>query len=441
MEERNKSNALVSVILPVYNTDEYLEECLDSVVNQSLTDIEIICIDDNSTDRSREILEEYAKDDDRFIILSNEENMGVSVCRNKGLDIANGEYIAFLDSDDEIPKDTYEKLYEFTKENELDFTVCNAIRFNKEREWASILHNISIPDEKLINIKIEDYPKLIYDTVPWDKFIKASFLKENNFRFEEGRIYEDILFSIELYCSDAKIGILPDIKYRWRIRSGNNKSYTQKLNDLKNVDDREYILSREIEFLKDRDYYDLLNELYVKILKIDFYQFMEQMGNESKEYDEVLVSKFYPMLDMIPEESYNQLDENKRLKYDLFLSEKLDSLKFLLKNEKKHAQDIKKLNDALKNKDSQINDLNNSINALDEENKEIKNANNKLNEENKRIKKSNQDLEEENKQLAESNKKINKSNSKLKNEIKNVKTIKGWIKYKSNNLYVRLLKK
>ena len=121
--------------------------------------------------------------------------------------IANGEYIEFIDSDDEIQNDTYEKLYEFTKENELDFTVYNAIRFNKEREWASILHNISIPDEKLINIKIEDYPKLICDTVSWDKFIKASFLKENNFRFEEGRIYEDILFSIELYCSDAKIGI------------------------------------------------------------------------------------------------------------------------------------------------------------------------------------------------------------------------------------------
>ena len=101
----------VSVIIPIYNTEKYLRKCLDSVCNQTLSDIEIICVNDCSTDNSLEILEEYASKDNRIKLIDFKENKGAAVARNAGIDEAKGEYIGFVDSDDFIDLDFYEKLY------------------------------------------------------------------------------------------------------------------------------------------------------------------------------------------------------------------------------------------------------------------------------------------------------------------------------------------
>ena len=98
----------VSVIIPVYNVEPYLKEALDSVINQTLREIEIICIDDCSTDNSYNILEEYAKKDNRIIIIKNEENLGVGISRNKGIRLSKGEYIGFVDGDDYIVNNYFE---------------------------------------------------------------------------------------------------------------------------------------------------------------------------------------------------------------------------------------------------------------------------------------------------------------------------------------------
>ena len=104
----------VSVIIPVYNVEQYLRECLDSVVNQTLKEIEIICVDDGSTDNSLEILKEYAKKDKRITVIV-QKNLHAGVARNAGLTVAKGEYIHFLDSDDWLDKNTYEDLYNLIK--------------------------------------------------------------------------------------------------------------------------------------------------------------------------------------------------------------------------------------------------------------------------------------------------------------------------------------
>ena len=103
--------AKVSVIIPVYNTEKYLRRCLDSVCNQTLRDIEIICINDCSTDNSLSILEEYAGNDNRIKLIDFKENKGAAVARNTGIDMAEGKYIGFVDSDDFVDLDFYEKLY------------------------------------------------------------------------------------------------------------------------------------------------------------------------------------------------------------------------------------------------------------------------------------------------------------------------------------------
>ena len=105
----------VSIIVPAFNTEKYLPECLDSVVNQTLKDIEIICIDNCSTDNTLNILNEYAKKDSRIKVIANKVNKGVANSRNLGLDSASGEYVGFVDSDDFIELDMFEKLYKVAK--------------------------------------------------------------------------------------------------------------------------------------------------------------------------------------------------------------------------------------------------------------------------------------------------------------------------------------
>ena len=121
----------VSVIIPVYNTEEYLRECLDSVVNQTLKDIEIICIDDGSTDSSLDILKEYAKKDNRITVLK-QKNQSSGIARNAGLSIAQGKYLSFLDSDDLFELELLESLYKKIISTKSDIAICDADKFDSE---------------------------------------------------------------------------------------------------------------------------------------------------------------------------------------------------------------------------------------------------------------------------------------------------------------------
>ena len=131
-------NISLSIIVPVYNVENYLIRCLDSLVNQTLKEIEIICINDGSKDNSLNILEEYAKKDSRIIIL-NQENAGLSAARNAGMEIAKGEYIGFVDSDDWVDLDFFEKLYIAAKNNDCDIAVADFIREHPTKKKKDLI--------------------------------------------------------------------------------------------------------------------------------------------------------------------------------------------------------------------------------------------------------------------------------------------------------------
>ena len=120
----------VSVIIPVYNTEKYLRECLDSVINQTLKEIEIICVDDGSTDSSLEILKEYANKDNRFTIIT-QQNLHAGVARNAGLAVAKGEYVSFLDSDDWFELKILEETTKILKETDSELCCCKYRNFNE----------------------------------------------------------------------------------------------------------------------------------------------------------------------------------------------------------------------------------------------------------------------------------------------------------------------
>lgn len=116
----------ISAILPVYNVEQYIKDCLDSIINQTMDDIEIICVNDGSLDNSLQVLEEYAQKDARIKIIS-QENQGQGIARNNGLKIANGEYITFIDPDDWVDVDMFEKMYNSAKKFDSDFVFCNSM--------------------------------------------------------------------------------------------------------------------------------------------------------------------------------------------------------------------------------------------------------------------------------------------------------------------------
>lgn len=174
----------VSVIIPVYNSEKYLNKCLDSLVNQTLRDIEIIIVNDGSTDNSEKIIKSYLNDS--RINYFAQENQGQAAARNRALKLAKGEYIAFVDSDDYVDLNMLEELYNAAN-SMYDIVVCDFYQtyLNKENidEYCSIMKK----NEGIISCK--DY--LFAGAGPWNKIYSRKFLLDNNFSFPEGIVYED----------------------------------------------------------------------------------------------------------------------------------------------------------------------------------------------------------------------------------------------------------
>lgn len=214
----------VSVIIPVYNTEKYLRECLDSVINQTLKDIEIICVDDGSTDNSLQILQEYAKKDDRIIVLT-QENQKQGAARNKGLSIARGEYIQFVDSDDYLEPLTIENLYKQSKKDNLDMLCFGGKNFESDTHkniYNSSYEMQSVPN--IFNNKVVKYTdikaflsKLAVSAALC--FYKNNFIRKNNIKFPEKLYYEDNIFFIKAVINAERMGICKNLYYNRRLHS------------------------------------------------------------------------------------------------------------------------------------------------------------------------------------------------------------------------------
>ena len=177
----------ISIIIPVYNTQDYLCECLDSIINQTLKEIEIICVDDNSTDNSLKILEEYKEKDSRIIILKN-EGKGAGGGRNTGLKIATGEFLSFIDSDDFFELNMFEEMYNKAKKTNSDIVVCNANKYNTNKKIFIDYKNPFIPNEikHLTTFNYKDIQEEFFNYFSnnvWNKIYKRSFIKDNKIKF------------------------------------------------------------------------------------------------------------------------------------------------------------------------------------------------------------------------------------------------------------------
>ena len=184
----------VSVIIPVYNVEEYLPKCLDSVVNQTYKNLEIICVNDCSPDNCDKILQEYADKDERIKIINREKNGGLSAARNTGMDAATGEYIYFIDSDDWIDDDYIEKMVEAATNNHAEVVVNTNIL--SEEEGKVPKQHLPQNTENFVQDKFLDAQSCIFNIIwnTWAYLWKKSFLDKINARFPEGYVIEDMYF-------------------------------------------------------------------------------------------------------------------------------------------------------------------------------------------------------------------------------------------------------
>lgn len=263
----------VSIIVPVYNVENYIERCLNSLVNQTFKDIEIITINDGSTDKSLELLNKYAKEDIRVSVIDLGDE-GVSYCRNLGIEKANGKYIMFVDSDDWIDSNMVEVMYKKAEENNLDLVMCSYIREFKDHSKEKIFN---FPEEiiykgnevknellrKLVGpIKEElSNPELLdaLGTV-WGKLYRVDILKENKLKFvdlKEIGSAEDTLFNIFTFNYLKKVMFLNKPMYHyWR---DNPKSVTSQYNP-KLKEQRKVFFKYISDFIKENNFEQVFEE-------------------------------------------------------------------------------------------------------------------------------------------------------------------------------------
>lgn len=251
----------ISVIIPVYNTENYLCRCLDSVCNQTLEDIEIICIDDCSTDKSFEILSNYAYMDKRIRIISFEKNRGVSIARNTGIEEASGDYLSFVDSDDYIDLDFYEKLYNLAINNDTDVVKGNIYTLN------TINNKLFLEDFYNMNDRIrKDSIYFLYGFT--SAIYKTQFVKQYNINFPNNiKYFEDPYFSICVTLQTNKILTCDDAKYFYARRQDSAVGKCKTLENTINFTRSAKLILNKI------NYFDLTEEKY----KIYFNFLLEQL--------------------------------------------------------------------------------------------------------------------------------------------------------------------
>ncbi|MBU3180711.1 glycosyltransferase family 2 protein [Clostridium psychrophilum] len=287
----------ISIIIPIYNTEKYLNRCLDSVINQTLKDIEIILIDDGSTDNSLKICKEYNSNDKR-IKLIHKKNEGVSKARNIGLSYATGEYISFIDADDWVEPNMLEELYNLIIPNNTEFCMCNYI---KENNGGSIYMNSNI-SKKVLNgnniknflliplIEREDNEKehtLAGFRGPCGKLFKREVIEKHNIKFENELIIgEDFLFNLEFLIHVNKA--IVNEKFYYHYFTNSNSLCTKYKKDCWNSFYRNIILYIK-RFLIENNIYsqtkDRVDKLIIK------YFFMSIINEKRKDNPKKTVEK------------------------------------------------------------------------------------------------------------------------------------------------------
>lgn len=311
----------VSIIIPVYNVEKYLRQCLDSVVNQTLTDIEIICVNDCSPDNSAEILSEYAKKDNRIKIITLEENGGLGNARNVALKAVQGDYIMFLDSDDWLELDACEKAYSQISKNNNDFVILGLYAYNQSTNKRCINSKKIEPfldiQGKASAMPVEIHTPFFGNGECWYKIYKKGFLLDNNLEFDKGA-FEDQRFNVRILTLAKSISVLNKPLYNYRKHNESITASSTSWKDYINAKKRAYELLKTLDLPhpKFRKYFVIATIKYIlfyfrKYSKLDKH-IRNEFYNEIHEFFNVLENEnnIEELKDYIDYISYKRIIKN-----------------------------------------------------------------------------------------------------------------------------------
>ena len=260
----NETNPKISVIIPIYNCEKYIKECLSSLIEQTFKNFEIICINDGSTDNTLKILKEFKKLDNRIFIF-NQNNTGPGIARNVGMNKSKGEYLIFLDSDDIFKKTMLEELYIKIKENDSDVVVCNSQNFEIKKKRKKFYEKNYLTNDEIIKQKTFsslDIKKDFFNLFiwwPWDKIFKRKYIENLGIKFQNLKSTEDLFFVASAVIAAKKISYLDKILINHQIGIKNSVSNSRE----KSWDNFYYALKELKKFIKEKDLYKRFKQDFI----------------------------------------------------------------------------------------------------------------------------------------------------------------------------------
>ena len=302
----------VSIIIPVYNVEKYISKCLDSLVNQTLKEIEIIVVNDGSPDNSQKIIDKYVKKYPDKIKSYIKENGGQGSARNYGIEKTNGEYIGYVDSDDFIEPTMYELLYNKAKKDKLDIVICGNYIVSEDYKYKK---------EDYFTIKYQtSFENAIFGKMAvWNKIYKKEILTNNKLKFKEKVWYEDLAFTVKALMQIKKIGFIDKPLYDYLLRAGSTMNNS-------NIERNLEILLAFDEVLNDKNidkYYDIIELLAIDHIYIStIVRIINAKSDKKVKISTINKIKQY-MLDKFPNYRNNRyictLSRNRKIIYHLLI--------------------------------------------------------------------------------------------------------------------------
>jgi CDP-glycerol glycerophosphotransferase len=305
----------LSVVVPIYNVSDYLVACLESLRSQTLDDLEVVLVDDGSTDGSGEMADEFAAGKPHWQVL-HVENGGLGRARNIGMDHSTAEFVAFVDSDDLVPRDAYELMLHAVSESGSDMVVGGVLRFDGAKTFNSPLHRRAIKRNQM-RTHIRRTPSLIYDTTAWNKVYRRSFLAEHKLRFPEGVYYEDIPLTVPAHFLASSVDVLADPVYLWRERQTAVQSITQRRAESKNLVDRMAAVTSVDDFLTGRGDTEGKKLHDEKVLKVDIPLFIGVLHEGDDQFQRQVIELVGDYLRRVSPKMIAKLPPVRRLEYHL----------------------------------------------------------------------------------------------------------------------------
>jgi CDP-glycerol glycerophosphotransferase len=305
----------ISVVVAFFNNEDDLADCLESIAAQSLTDLEVIMVDDGSTDGGAEIARAKAAADRRFTLVQPEHG-GPGGARNRGIELARGEFLAFVDGDDMLPANAYELLMNALESSGSDFASGGVLRIGPKGINPSALHSLAIKGRQT-RTHITKTPRLLYDVSVWNKLFRRRFWDAHQLSFPERVVWEDLRLMTKAHVLATAVDVIPDIVYYWRERAQGRLSITQSRTSIANLRDRMTALADIDEFIEQHSTARLLRAHQRKALKNDLWLYVQDLHKVTETYREEFTILVNAYLDQVSRRVLRSLPATHKLAYHL----------------------------------------------------------------------------------------------------------------------------